>query len=152
MKTIVKRLLLLILLIPLLLFVVNGIHIGGRLYRLKHADHARILMACREAIANRNSYRNDRRQDEGLWPDEGVVLLRPPFQSEVPEAIRGLNPHDVIIRQDYVLVNLNLPFSRIGLLGFRPGAKQFGTEKYIDGLWFWNGDDYSAEETNSLPK
>ena len=35
----------------------------------------------------------------------------------------------------------NVPFFRMGLLGFRSGANQFGTFRYIDGLWFWNGDD-----------
>jgi hypothetical protein len=29
----------------------------------------------------------------------------------------------------------------MGLLGFRIGADEFGTFKYIDGLWFWNGND-----------
>jgi hypothetical protein len=131
--------------LPLLFIVVNGLRIGFREFYLGHvADHPRILAACREAIAKRKSYRNDKNKWRTLDKDD-VLLLRP-IPSEVPEAIRNLNPRDVIIREDSVIINLGLPFCRIGLVAFPTGAKQYGTEKYIDGLWFWNGDDYSKEK------
>ena len=121
--------------VPVALFV--G-YIEFRMYRLQHLDHARILSACREAIENRASYRNDKDR----WPtlhQEDVLLLQP-LPANVPKAIRDLHPRDVVIRPDYVMINWFIPFYRIGLLGFRSGAKQFGTFEYIDGLWFWNGN------------
>ena len=110
-----------------------------RIYHLQHADHARILSACREAITNRSSYRNDNAQWGFVYKDDVVIL--PPLPDNLPVAIRELRPRDVIIRDDSVLIDLSLPFCRLCLLGFKLGAKQYGTEKYIDGLWFWNGND-----------
>jgi hypothetical protein len=68
-------------------------------------------------------------------------LLLSPLPVELPAAIRELKPRDVIIRPDYAMINVSVPLSRICVLGFRPEAKQFGTFRYIDGLWFWNGND-----------
>ena len=116
-------------------------HLGWikyRLFRLKHADHALILSACRQAIENRASYRNDKEKWGTLHEDD--VLLLPPFPDNCPKVIRDLKPAHVIIRPDYTMLTFSIPFFRAGLLGFRSGAKQFGTFQYIDGLWFWNGN------------
>jgi len=117
--------------------------IGYRLFRLQHADHALILSACREAIQNRASYRNDRDKWATLHEDD--VLLLPPIPDNCPKVIRDLKPEYVIIRPDSAMLNLSIPFCRICLLGFRPGAEQFGTFQYIDGLWFWNGKNNSQK-------
>jgi hypothetical protein len=53
---------------------------------------------------------------------------------DLPAAIHDLKPRGVIIRPDYTMLNLSVPFSRIFVLGFRAGVEQFGTFKYIDGL------------------
>jgi hypothetical protein len=119
------------------LLVANLLHIQIRLNGLRRADHSRILAACREAIEHRSSYRNDNAQ-WGLAYRERVVIL-PPLPPELPVAIRELHPKDVIIDEDRILLNFSLPLSRIGILGYKPGATQSGTSKYIDGLWFWNG-------------
>lgn len=129
-------------LIVLLLVAGNFIAIKLRMYKLQHADHARILSACREAIANRSGYRNDKDKWGTLHEDD--VLLLPPIPDTVPEAIRTLQPRDIIIRDDNITINLSLPFSRITLIGFKSGAAQHGTFRYVDGLWFWNGNDFRA--------
>lgn len=126
-------------LVPVALFATHFGWIGYRLFRLKHANHALILSACREAIENRASYRNDNARWGFVYKDD-VVVLRP-LPQNLPKIIRDLNPHVIIIRPDYAMLNYNVPFCRIGLLGFRSGADQFGTFQYIDGLWFWNGND-----------
>jgi hypothetical protein len=107
-------------------------------YQFSHADHAEILRACRELIANRSSYKNDRNK----WPSLGITdfLLLRPIPENVPEVIRKLHPKYILIRDDNVLLNFNVPFARAALLGFAPGARQYGTYQYIDGLWFWNGN------------
>ena len=126
-------------LIPVALFATHFGWIEYRLFRLKHADHALLLRACREAVENRAAYRNDK-DKWGTLHEDDVLLLRP-IPDNVPNAILDLGPSDVIIRPDYAMLNLSLPFRRICILGFRPGAKQFGTFQYIDGLWFWDGND-----------
>jgi hypothetical protein len=135
----VRRGCLIAILIPVALFATHLGWIKYRLFRLQHADHAVILSACREAIENRASYRNDKPKWGTLHEDD--VLLLQPLPTNLPKAIRDLNPHVIIIRPDYTMLNFNVPFFRMGLLGFRSGAHQFGTFQYIDGLWFWNGDD-----------
>jgi hypothetical protein len=119
------------------LLAVNLLHVEMRLGALRRADHVRLLSACREAIKKRSSYRNDNAR-WGVTYRERVVIL-PPLPPELPLAIRELHPNDVIIDEDRILVNLSLPLTRIGILGYAPGAPESGTSKYIDGLWFWNG-------------
>ena len=142
-----KRILLvpvILILIPPALFVANLVHIKKRMSDLQHADHARILRACQEAITNRRSYRNDNSQWPFIYKDD--VVITPPLPEKLPMAIRELHPRDVIIRDDSILINLSLPFSRLGLVGFKPGAKPYGTVKYIEGLWFWNGNNNAKND------
>ena len=149
MSTTLKRTLfaiVVLILIPPTLFVANLVHIKMRMYHLQHADHTAILAACREAITNRSSYRNDNAQWGFVYKDDVVIL--PPLPDNLPIAIRELHPSDVIIHDDSVLINLSLPFCRLCLLGFKPGAKQYGTFKYVDGLWFWNGNDSTKNEAS----
>ena len=140
-----KRILLVLIvciLIPPLLFTASLIHIRIRVSHLAEANHVRILSACREMILKRDSYH----RDNGKWMTLGKddVLLLPPLPDDIPAAIRELKPRNIIIRDDYIMIDLSLPFSRISLLGFKSGAKQFGSYKYIDSLWFWNGNKQQA--------
>ena len=89
-------------------------------------------------VEQRASYRNDRPK----WdPREEDVRVNRPLPEHVPKVIRELKPHRMIIRPDYAMLTFTVPFYRMGLLGFRAGAAEFGTFEYIDGLWFWNGND-----------
>ena len=121
-----------------LLLILPSSYVALKRYQLDHANHALILAACREVIANRSSYQNDRDK----WPSLGkadVLLLRP-IPESVPKVVRQLNPKYILIREDNVLLSFNVPFARAALLGFQAGAHQYGTRQYIDGLWFWNGN------------
>src|SRR5438445_235425 len=123
--------------IPLLLVAINVVHIQARLYSLRHKNHESILAACREAIANRGSYRNDRVQWSSLNKDQ--IVLLPPLPSNLPLPIRDLNPKNVLIDKEWVQINLSLPFYRISIIGYNSGAPQAGTTKCIDGLWLLTG-------------
>jgi hypothetical protein len=107
-------------------------------YQLSHSDHARVLAACREALANKSSYRNDR--DRWGWAEENDVILLPPLPDNFPAAIRELHPRDVMIKEDSVIICFTAPFARVCILGFAVGVHQYGTQQYIDGLWFWDGN------------
>jgi hypothetical protein len=118
-----------------------GAYAALKYYQLRHLDHAKILAACREALEHKDSYRNDR--DRWGWlPENEVVLLRP-LPENFPSAIRELHPRNVMIKQEYVIICFTAPFARVCMLGFAPGAPQFGTEQFTDGLWFWNGNKSS---------
>lgn len=117
-----------------LLIAAQFVRIQIRMYNLQHGDHERLLAACREVIANRDLYHSN----EGYYVpapfEKNEVDLKPPLPESIPDAIREWNPSLLIIRKDYVMIDLNLTFCRIGLIGFTPGAKQFGTFRYMDGL------------------
>ena len=111
--------------------------------RIKTADHTTILRECREMVDRRATYENNR----ASWPvsvvDSNDVCLGPfttPIDASIPKEVRNLRPHRIIIRRDYVLIDCGPPLTRQWVLGFREGARQFGTVKLIDGLWIWNGD------------
>lgn len=118
-------------------FVVNAVRIKVRMHCLKVADHLVILSACRHAIEHRNEYRNDKEKWGTLHEDD--VLILDPLPVEIPEPLRKLKPHDLLIRDRHIIVNMELPFCRLGLIAFPPRIEEYGTFKYIDGLWFWNG-------------
>jgi hypothetical protein len=126
-------------LIYVVLIFVNLAIIESREERLLHSDHVRILAGCRELIANRASFGA---QYLALQNDYDSVELTPPFPANFPHAILELHAKDVLIRKDNVLINVcpNYALGRVCLLGFSPGAKQYGTIKYIDGLYYWNGN------------
>jgi hypothetical protein len=132
--------------LPVALFIGNLVHIKMRVRSLGRLDHARVLEACRQAITNQAEYRNDNAQWGYAYKDDVVIL--PPMPENLPQPIRELRPRDVIIRGDSVLINLSLPFSRLGLVGFKPGAKQTGTFQYMDGLWFWDGNIGTTNRAN----
>jgi hypothetical protein len=108
-------------------------------YQLSRSDHVRILATCREALANRTSYRNDK--EKWITAEKNDVVLLRPIPENFPEAIRQLHPNSVLIKEDRVIISFAAPFARISVLGFERGARQYGTSRYIDGLWFWDGND-----------
>jgi hypothetical protein len=142
----IKCLLFILILVPSTLFVGRMVQIQMRMNYLRHADHAQILRACREAITNRGSYKNDNPFGGSDYKNE-VMIFRP-LPDNLPQAIRELHPRMVTIRSNSVLINLTLPPSRMCLLAFEPDAKQYGTFRYIDGLWFWNGNDSTKNGAN----
>lgn len=117
-------------------------------YQLDHADHLRIVSACREAIANRASYRIG---NSGPLAKQEEIHLDPPFPKDFPDAIRKLRPSRITITEDSILINFFTPFARTTILGFRRDARQHGTFRYIDGLWFWNGNDITRPAEETLP-
>ena len=127
----------------LAVFALPAVYAALKYHQLRHSDHARILAACREALANKNSYRNDR--DRWGWLPENDVVLLPPLPENFPAAIRELHPRNVMIKDEdkCVIICFTAPFARVCMLGFAPGVPQFGTEQFTDGLWFWNGNKSS---------
>ena len=152
MKQLIERILTaviwVIVAIPLTFFVVNTVRIKVRMHSLKNANHAAILAACRDAIEHRSEYRNDKDQWGTLHDNE--VLVLDPLSAAIPEPLRKLNPDHLLIRDRHIIVGMNLPFCRLNLIAFPAGADEYGTFKYIDGLWFWNGNFESEEMRNRV--
>lgn len=140
-----------IVLLPFVFAGLNPLVYEIEMHNLAHVDHQLLLQACRELIANRNTYKNT---NPGWFPtpEPKIVVLDQtvaPFGQEIPEIVRKMNCQ-IFIRENYVTLFVpHASLSRMFFLGFREGAEQFGTFKYIDGLWFWNGHDNT--NTNGQP-
>jgi hypothetical protein len=94
--------------------------------RLNQADHALILAACRQMIADvHTSHR----------PNLTIGKDDPSFSTRVSAPIRDLRPAYVLASTDHVMICLSaLP--RIYVLGFATNVEQYGTTRLIDGLWY----------------
>lgn len=143
LKHLLSALLVIVAVLPAVFFVTNMVRIKLRMQYLREADHVAILDACRHAIQHRSEYRNDK--DQWGTPHEDDVLVLAPLPPDIPQALRELDPHNLIICERQIIVNMGLPFCRIGLIAFPNGQEQYGTFKYVDGLWFWNGNFESKE-------
>ena len=105
-------------------------------------DHAELVEACREMIDKRQMYRNDNAHWPAHYSDMVIIDERvAPYSDKIPSAVRELTPRSIMIDNEYVLLDLRdkIPFTRLCILGFKEGVREFGTFKYVDGLWFWNG-------------
>lgn len=148
MKRILKIVFTIILMLPVAFIILNTINIKVNMYRLGKADHAQILSACREVIHNRNTYHNDR--ECWSWLHEGDVLILKPLPPEIPAELQKLKPHHLLIKENQIIVNMSLPFYRSAYLAFSENQHEYGTFKYIDGLWFWSGDFESEDMKNRV--
>jgi len=129
----------------LLLALVPQVLVLYKEYQVRRTGPARILAACREMITNRSAFRNDRDKWSDLLNQDAVQLL-PPLPENFPQVIRDLHPRVILIREDNVLMDFNVPLARAAILGFQPGARQYGTYQFCDGLWFWNGNKSKGSE------
>ena len=120
----------------LFIWVVFRIPAGRAVSTIEAADHAALLAACRQTIADRPQYTNDRDPDV-TWMDEWVTCKRgsQDYQRRLPAALRDLDPNWVLIGTNQVVVSFRGPPARVYVRGFMPDAKQFGTRQLIDGLW-----------------
>lgn len=138
-------------LLPFVLLGLNPLLYEIEMHNLAHVDHQRLLQACRELIVNRHTYKNSNPRWFPIPHPEIVELDQTvaPFGQEIPEIVRRMNCQ-IFIRENYVTLFVpHFSLSRMFILGFREGVEQFGTFKYIDGLWFWNGSDNT--QTNNRP-
>ncbi len=121
--------------------------IGSRLAVRKYnrCDHAALLAASRQMLANRMSFTNSPNfREPHSWEGSSISLARDPagFGSEFPAVIRELSPLYIVIREDSVIISdpPSFPAMRRGVIAFSRGTEfQYGTERYQDGLWYWNG-------------
>ena len=146
MKTVLSALVITFAVAIILLLLPQG-YVALIRYRLDHSNHVQSLNACRELIAKRMEFRTDQNR---LPPVETTdKVLSRPFPKGFPKSISDLHPKEVIIREDSVIVLFNVPLSRAALVGFKVGSRQYGTYRYIDGLWFFNGNILSDVARNT---
>jgi hypothetical protein len=120
----------------LFIWIVFRIPANRAVAKIEATDHAALLAACRQAIADRPEYTNDR-DPAVTWMDEWVTCERgsKDYYSRLPATLRHLDPNWVLIGTNQVLVSFRGPPARVYVRGFAPGATQFGTRQLIDGLW-----------------
>ena len=135
-----------ILITPFLL--VGGLRLSALRAMAKYdqCDHVALLAACRQMMANRDTYTNSPSyRPPYSWERGSVSLSRDhgAYGPEIPDVVRNLSPLYVVIRADSVIIGdpPRFPPMRRGMIAFPADAEfQYGTRQYLDGLWYWNGN------------
>ena len=159
MKTGLKGCLIIVAIIAMLLILwivatVIGVRVAVRKY--DRCDHAALLATCREMLSHRTSFTNSPNfRQPHSWEKATISLIRDPtgYGPDIPLVIRELNPRRLLIREDSLIIADPPSFlaMRRGVIAFAPDAKkQYGTRKYIDGLWYWDGNFQSEEMRNQV--
>lgn len=108
-----------------------------RIQFLYQTDHAAFLAACREVIANRNSFRH--------WEKNGWEFINPK-DPRVPAAIAALRPSYIAPDDDSVSVGLHGGIDSLVVIAY---SEQFvnthtngysGNLRLMPGLWFSDGE------------
>jgi hypothetical protein len=102
-------------------------------------------------IANRDTYTNSSIYRPSPSWLSGDIRLERGDSSFGPATIRNLNPLVITIRTNLLIIDdpSSIPPFRRGVIAFTSDAReQFGTKRYIDGLWYWNGEFQSEEMRN----
>ena len=110
-------------------------------------DNAVVLDACREMVSRRMVYAMEG-QPPGVEHLGDRILLKPrsgPSAPPLPRAVAALRPRLIVLYPEYAVIRLHVPHRRIAIIGFSPDGQEFGTEKIIDGLWFWDGTDTTGK-------
>jgi hypothetical protein len=101
---------------------------------VRRIGHAAILRDCREMILQRNRYAN-----EGKSSDPDCIELNGSSAQDIPKAIRSLNPLDISVYTNRVLIRLHGP-PRMMLLGCGDSAEEGnGWRPLTNGLWWYTG-------------
>lgn len=66
------------------------------------------------------------------------VIYSQDLGSQIPSIVRQLKPVRVILNEDSAVICV-WPYPRIYVCAFRIGAREYGTKKLIDGLWYYDG-------------
>ena len=102
------------------------------------ADHVALLSACRVMIDNRDAYirgqKSEGQREDGSVYIDGQQLT----DASIPRIVRELKPTHILLNDDCAIICI-WPLPRISVIGYRTNAKERGTEKLIDGLWYYNG-------------
>ena len=84
---------------------------------------------------------------------DGVVVLRRKRilnDEDIPSAIRALRPSYVAVSTNHVLICLSA-FPRMYVLGFSANSEQYGTDRLIDGLWYYTGRKVAGNSQREQP-
>ena len=118
--------------------------------RIYTANHPVLLSDCRRLISNRGSFTNE--SDLVRVYENSVVLER--GSDRIPASIAELKPGWVEIRTNVVVIPVlgGHPHQRRGVRAFAEDAAQAGTDRLIDGLWFWGGYETAQNVAQPPPE
>ena len=106
---------------------------------ITQADRGELLVASEYMFAEFREGAQFVSQGSAGRPSLESALL---IGTNVPLAIRELNPHEIIVDTERVSVRLR-PLSRSALLWYADSTKDYGSVHLTNGLWFF--DELNAE-------
>jgi len=102
------------------------------------ADPVALLSACREMINNRAADSIGTNPSSAKTSAIVIDDKRRLNAESIPSIVRQLKPVRITLDKDRALICV-WPYPRIYVIGFSAGAKEYGTKKIVDGLWYYNG-------------
>lgn len=108
--------------------------------RIKSQNYTNLLESCRTLMPVKGKALSFELQK--LEREDVDITIYPSYArytNIVPKQLRDLDIRYVGVNRDFVILPLNISDRRLAVLAFRDGAKEFGTEKLINGLWYWTG-------------
>lgn len=140
----------------LCVLVVVGTCIGSdRLVsRVSDSGSPAVLAACRQLITDLKQHPEWRRKDLDIYgkatsaPGDYLYAVAP--RDKWPRILADLEPGYIALDDEHVMICLSA-IPRVYILGFAEGAKQYGTEKLVDGLWYSNGPNENRRRLNRKP-
>ena len=112
-------------------------------------DHTALLAACRQLISHPEMYAGS---PSAIFPvpgppDRGFILYlsrsKAAYGEEIPEILRRLSPDEIVVNADGTCVvndPVVFPPMRNAIIAFSKDCdRQWGTRRYIDGLWRLDG-------------
>lgn len=113
------------------------------------ADHPALLSACRFMISNRQFFTND--WSAAVEPGEiGMSEEQIKNNPHVPASIRQMHPLCICLERERVIATLHGP-PRMYFIGYAEGAQEDGTERLLEGLWYFNGKWQTRQTRGQSP-
>jgi hypothetical protein len=119
--------------------------------RVSDSGPPEVLAACRQLIANLKAHPEWKRKDVDISGKEvyavGDYLYALAPRDKWPRILAELEPGYISLDDEHVMICLSA-IPRVYILGFAEGAQQYGTEKFIDGLWFSYSPSRDSEKAD----
>ena len=116
-----------------------AIRVAPEVEKIDKADHKRMLAECRDMLNNKEEYKkNDIVTD---YVSQPYIYIDNYYRMiNLPSYIKSLEPNSITLHGDRAHLDFDVVGKRMSVLAFKEGASEYGTKKYIDGLWYWDGN------------
>lgn len=112
---------------------------------LGHADYGRLVVAFREVMQNRRSFKPDSHWKVSAWSKtQDDVSCISGADSQLPPIVLGLHADSLVCRDEMIVAEFQPGFKNMGFIAYAagvdgaPNGVHVRYQKIIEGLWFFD--------------